>query len=49
MELKSMPKTRVIRMKERGGLIRAKVHGVENATGEIIVFIDSHCEVYYAM
>ena len=28
-----------------GGLIRAKVHGVENSTGEIVVFIDSHCEV----
>jgi polypeptide N-acetylgalactosaminyltransferase len=25
--------------------VRTQVHGVENATGEVMVFIDSHCEV----
>eukprot|EP00040_Diaphanoeca_grandis_P020815 m.110678 g.110678 ORF g.110678 m.110678 type:complete len:657 (-) comp28060_c0_seq1:214-2184(-) len=44
LEVESMPKTHVLHVKERGGLIRAKVHGVENSTAEIIVFIDSHCE-----
>jgi len=44
LEVASMPKTRVLHVGERGGLIRAKVHGVENSTAEVIVFIDSHCE-----
>eukprot|EP00039_Didymoeca_costata_P010943 m.149490 g.149490 ORF g.149490 m.149490 type:complete len:696 (+) comp15014_c0_seq1:69-2156(+) len=44
-EVASIPKTRVVAMKERGGLIRAKVHGVEHSTGEVLMFIDSHCEV----
>ena len=26
------------------GLIRAKVFGVEHSSGEVLVFIDSHCE-----
>ena len=43
-EVALMPKTKVVRMPERGGLIRAKVFGVEHSTGEVLVFIDSHCE-----
>jgi len=43
-EVKLMPKTKVVRMPERGGLIRAKVFGVDHSSGEVLVFIDSHCE-----
>uniref|UniRef100_A0A0K0G1V2 Polypeptide N-acetylgalactosaminyltransferase n=1 Tax=Strongyloides venezuelensis TaxID=75913 RepID=A0A0K0G1V2_STRVS len=35
---------KVIRAKERMGLIRAKIAGAEHATGEVVVFLDSHCE-----
>jgi len=44
-EVKSIPKTRVVRLGERVGLIQAKVLGVENATGDVLAFMDSHCEV----
>ena len=43
--LLEVPKVRLVRMAERGGLIRAKVHGVEHASGDVLMFIDSHCEV----
>lgn len=35
---------RVVRTSERSGLIRAKVAGGRAATGEVLVFLDSHCE-----
>lgn len=31
-------------MHERQGLIRAKIEGAKYATGEVVVFLDSHCE-----
>ncbi|KAK4475538.1 hypothetical protein MN116_000819 [Schistosoma mekongi] len=37
-------KVRVIHLKERGGLIRAKIAGAKEATGEVLLFLDSHCE-----
>ncbi len=36
---------RLVRSEERGGLIRARQAGAEAAAGEVIVFLDAHCEV----
>ncbi|EGD81824.1 hypothetical protein PTSG_02538 [Salpingoeca rosetta] len=43
-ELATIPKTRVLRLSERSGLIRAKVFGAEQAKGKVVTFLDSHCE-----
>jgi len=41
------PKVRVIRNKERMGLIRSRVIGADNANSAILVFLDAHCEANY--
>eukprot|EP00058_Branchiostoma_floridae_P004401 XP_002589889.1 hypothetical protein BRAFLDRAFT_81982 [Branchiostoma floridae] len=41
----TFPQVRILRMKQREGLIRARLRGVEVARGNVLVFMDAHCEV----
>ena len=38
-------KVRLVRNQERQGLIRSKNKGAEESEGEVVVFLDAHCEV----
>ncbi|XP_043236677.1 polypeptide N-acetylgalactosaminyltransferase 1-like isoform X2 [Amphibalanus amphitrite] len=36
--------TRVVRIEERTGLIRSRLMGAQEASGDVIIFLDAHCE-----
>ena len=37
-------KVRILRLKERVGLIRARLAGLPHSTSEVVTYLDSHCE-----
>ena len=40
-------KVRVVRLEKRQGLIRARQEGARAASGEVLIFLDSHTEANY--
>ena len=40
----NLPKVNIVRLKKREGLIRARLEGAKVAKGEVLTFLDAHCE-----
>jgi len=43
-EIDTIPRTKLLRLKHRSGLIRARVEGAKLATSDVLIVLDSHCE-----
>jgi len=43
-DLREIPRVRLIRTVKREGLVRARLLGASKARGEVVVFLDCHCE-----
>jgi len=42
--IRRLPKTSVLRLPHRHGLVQARLAGIKNAQGEVVVILDSHIE-----
>lgn len=43
----NMPIVKLVRLKQRSGLIKARMEGAKVAKSEHLVFLDAHCECYH--
>lgn len=44
---KYLPIVKLMKLNQRSGLIKARVIGAQAAKGDVLLFLDSHCEAYH--